>query len=769
MKRALIVIGDFLLIMTAVSCTMGAVISAFSFTVDSVTLFLFWFCSAIVVSFSASFWRIKGLLILLLPALALLMWRLPEITEGARWAAHYLTGEFSQWLFLPVLFPGAAAAEYEQTLFFAFAGALLSLLLSVAISLRRSLYLTVVFTLPIVFLTFVAVYYPADQIFLFGLLAVYLTMLFSSSLYPDDFIRRGLAAFPALALALILMGISYVAASNEENYVHNAFAGGLRNEIRTFSARIGMVRTSSGSGWPVLSDGTWSYNTNNVDVSNAGRREITGQGLLEITSTHAGTFYLRGYSMMLFDGGRWTVNSGNPGNVQDYWAMGTPAYIASVYEELFPGAGLARASMRVVQTGDATRDVNYSPYFNFPVPWSPDPDSFLFYYPGSSIIELYSRLPPGEYRYDGYSGLYDLTDQISAIGHLFPGMREYSKSVHSRSAYLNIDFDTAAGLLRVAEDAGIDMSASREVIAEQVTEFFTSFGTYTLSPQIAHANEDFALYFLEVSQQGYCIHYATAATLMLRALGVPARFTTGFVASVSQSEIGQAVEVTDASAHAWVEVFYETYGWLPLEVTPFTGVFGAEGTSVTPGAGYSPPDQRGDEFDWDEPVWDGPGGSGRPSPPDRGDDYGSRGDGDGSGGDGGGDGDAGFAGQTPTQDLPDSFRLPLWFTITLAVIIVIVLRVVFSRIYRRLLFNQADTNLAIICAWRYSARLIRRYKWDPAPKAIEELALKARFSQHQMTEKERIKVVCFARKTSADIYAVLSLPAKLWARCVFGL
>jgi len=746
--------------MTAVSCTLGAVISAFSFSVDPLTLVLIWSCSAFVVSVSTSFWRLKGLLVLPVPLLALLIWRLPEIAGGARWAAHYLTSELSQWLFLPVLFPDAAASVYEQTLFFAFFGVLLSMLLSVSISLKRSVFLTVLFTLPFVFLTFVAVYYPAELMFLLGLLAVYLTQLFSNSLYPYDFVRRGLAVFPALALALALIGVSFIAASTEDNYTHNAAAGTVRNDIRAFSARVGLVRTGSGAGWLALDDGIWGFNTDSIDISNAGRRVFSDQSLLEIISTHAGTFYLRGYSMMLFDGNSWTDRTEDSDASQDHWARGTPAYIASVYEEFFPDSGLKKASMSVSKTGDKTDGVYYHPYFSFPALRSAAPENFSFYYLEDSIIDMYYRLPPGEYQYIGYSGLGDQTDQLPPEGYIYLSADGYGGYVHSSSTYLSVDENTAEGLRRIAAEAGVDISAGREEIAEQVAEFFFSFGTYTLSPQIVRGYEDFALYFLETSQQGYCIHYATAATLMLRALGVPARFTAGYVATVAGHEVLQTVEVKDANAHAWVEVFYETYGWLPLEVTPHTGVFGAAGVRTTPGVSYTPPDRRGDGYYRDGPEREDPG---RPEPPDNGDaDVG------GGGGGAGGD-DGGASEQILLHDLPGRFALPLPAVIALAVIAAIVLRIVFSKVYRRLLFGQADTNQAIICAWRHLARLVRRYKWDPAPKEIEDLALKARFSQHRMSESERDKVVCYARKVSADIRSGLSFPGRFWARCVLGL
>ncbi|UQT49944.1 transglutaminase-like domain-containing protein [Flavonifractor plautii] len=74
-------------------------------------------------------------------------------------------------------------------------------------------------------------------------------------------------------------------------------------------------------------------------------------------------------------------------------------------------------------------------------------------------------------------------------------------------------------------------------------------------------------WFLTESHRGYCMHFASAAVLLLRSMGVPARYVSGFVADVPASG---RVNVPDSAAHAWVEVYIDGYGWEPVEVTPST-------------------------------------------------------------------------------------------------------------------------------------------------------------------------------------------------------
>jgi len=75
---------------------------------------------------------------------------------------------------------------------------------------------------------------------------------------------------------------------------------------------------------------------------------------------------------------------------------------------------------------------------------------------------------------------------------------------------------------------------------------------------------DFAQWFLEESDTGYCVHFASATTVLLRAAGIPARYVTGYMV---QTREGETVTVTGKQAHAWVEYWTPTSGWKVLEST----------------------------------------------------------------------------------------------------------------------------------------------------------------------------------------------------------
>lgn len=110
---------------------------------------------------------------------------------------------------------------------------------------------------------------------------------------------------------------------------------------------------------------------------------------------------------------------------------------------------------------------------------------------------------------------------------------------------------------------------------EEVTAFIAYLlqdtVSYTLTPGRPPVNEDIVEYFLFENRQGYCQHFAAAATLLYRLYGIPARYAAGYVVQPADFTLQDGIwraEVTDMSAHAWTEIFLEDYGWTPVEVTP---------------------------------------------------------------------------------------------------------------------------------------------------------------------------------------------------------
>jgi transglutaminase-like putative cysteine protease len=73
--------------------------------------------------------------------------------------------------------------------------------------------------------------------------------------------------------------------------------------------------------------------------------------------------------------------------------------------------------------------------------------------------------------------------------------------------------------------------------------------------------------FLFTRKTGYCEHYASAMVMMLRSLGIPARLVTGFLPG-EWNDFGNYYTVRQRDAHAWVEVYFPSSGWVTFDPTP---------------------------------------------------------------------------------------------------------------------------------------------------------------------------------------------------------
>lgn len=95
---------------------------------------------------------------------------------------------------------------------------------------------------------------------------------------------------------------------------------------------------------------------------------------------------------------------------------------------------------------------------------------------------------------------------------------------------------------------------------------------YSLSAGKLPAGSDFVNRFLE-NRKGSCSHFASAAAIMCRYAGIPARYVEGYIIKPgdfpSGTRFGEAadVDVTDARGHAWVEIYIDGFGWYPVEFT----------------------------------------------------------------------------------------------------------------------------------------------------------------------------------------------------------
>lgn len=188
----------------------------------------------------------------------------------------------------------------------------------------------------------------------------------------------------------------------------------------------------------------------------------------------------------------------------------------------------------------------------------------------------------------------------------------YNKSIKVKGevydeVYLEVPERCYSAVKEVSKDA--KLKGSPEKIANQIKEYFVENYAYTLQPGYNFGNQDYISRFLLDSKKGFCAHFASATVMLLRYKGVPARYVEGYVISYAdivnraelledepyeayfggESALGKTgvvrIEVPDANAHAWVEMYVKGKGWIVVDTTPprsadtdesFWDVFGSE-------------------------------------------------------------------------------------------------------------------------------------------------------------------------------------------------
>lgn len=133
-------------------------------------------------------------------------------------------------------------------------------------------------------------------------------------------------------------------------------------------------------------------------------------------------------------------------------------------------------------------------------------------------------------------------------------------------------------------------AANVESLIKTVMGNLSGRAAYTLTPGNTPDRSDYVDYFLYENRKGYCTHFASAATVIFRLCGVPARYVEGYVITIedytraARTEEGRyLMNIKDTNAHAWCEIYLDGFGWLPVEVTPGLVSVNTGGTAPTEG------------------------------------------------------------------------------------------------------------------------------------------------------------------------------------------
>ena len=279
---------------------------------------------------------------------------------------------------------------------------------------------------------------------------------------------------------------------------------------------------------------------------------------------------------------------------------------------------------------------------------------------------------------------------------------------------------TSSILSRVKDNA----SLSEKVLA--VYDYFTELnGRYTLTDGKIPENTDYLKWFTE-KKEGWCIHYATAAALILRELGVPSRYAVGYKIYVPSNHISsEKITITQQSRHAWAEYYDALYGWQTLDVTPGQGSEQDNPGEAPPGGtaeestapstaqpSTAAPDGEkpaGSEATTANPAAEATAPKASENPADSGNSPNS----------------SGIGGNSGALNAVIAVLISLAAVLAAVMIIFLRRRLILGKVHRRL--YEQDYTRGSIEAYRYAQKLSKRLK-EKIPDKVTQAAEKAKFS-----------------------------------------
>lgn len=495
----------------------GALISAFSMEV-SVTQ-LAWVClgasavGALCYSLPLGLFPLGGF------ALALgYYWRSGQLELSVESLLYRLSRQYHQGYQWPIIrWNGRVAEDLESTL------PLLLFLLAVAIALllcrsvcrKKSLFFGIFLNMLCLVPCFVVNDTVPGNLYLFLQLTCFIVLLLTFGVRRRsgaDANRLTAIALPVTALALLVL---FACAPRQGYSPENA------KKLGDWFMNTKAVQTFLGK----TAQDAPSSDASIVDLTQVGYQVPGKTRLLTVKADFSDTLYLRGRALDYYDGVSWSQSSNSAGELP--W----PADLES--------AGMVEITTKFAH------NMLYVPY----------------YAASASIRETAYGVTNGM-KLTEYSFSVRKAPTHVALG-------QYQADSHSLEAYLAQYIDLPESVKKWAQPLAAKLTEGTASVyrkAELVAGYVRSSASYdTDTPRMDAREKDFARWFLQDSDTGYCVHFATATTVLLQAAGVPARYVTGYTV---QAVAGEEIEVTGEQAHAWCEYWLPNFGWTVLEATP---------------------------------------------------------------------------------------------------------------------------------------------------------------------------------------------------------
>lgn len=616
-----------------------------------------------------------------------------RIFAQANYAINKLLEQYSVYLSVYSNIKFASYIANNATGFFVLVSLILNGLFSFLISRIKSIKIAGLLSIALLVPCFVLVNTLPDLVPLLIIFTVLFALYFSSQTRQLNYAHSGvITAVYAVILAVLITVLAVI--NPVADYERPKWQDNMLNAVQTLTG----MKTYNGSG--KISSALAEVGNNvssEVDFSNAGALKQTGTKVMTVVTDLNGRIYLKGMSYANYENNKWSVLTDEQANdyPQDFQAF----IMTANYQE--------RSTVTIDTVNKES--IVYTPYYLASIndTFSPVCDVLVSNSDKTTNYSM-SVMPFSESELDNFS--MDFSSQV------------YDYDNFVKNYYLKLPYDTKLAMLKIAEENNLT-GVSTQNIPQAVKQFVSHSASYSLNTQKVPDGRDVAEWFLNDAETGYCMHFANAAAVMLRALGVPARYVTGYCADVVD---GKAI-VTSDNAHAWVEYYDSSIGWIPLDATSsdFVVVQATESIQPTTQAQTtSPTVQPTTQAQNTKPV---------------------------------------------KTEVKAKISTPAIIVIIILLIIALeILRIIFIRYYRKYSFTHKDYKSRVICIYRYLNKLSVHSKVR-IPKKIENICTKAKFSTHNISDEEYKIVLNYVLTFRNKTIGKMPIVKKLYCIIILGI
>ena len=456
--------------------------------------------------------------------------------------------------------------------------------------------------------------------------------------------------------------------------------------------RIDSVQSSAVGAFP------WNRYADRIALDEVGPRPSVDDAVMELYTDRSRTIYLRGVSYGVY--------------ASESWEQFSPETLAAF-------AGVIDSPSLLLSDAQPEEEIRIRTAAPAQILWMPYTPTEL---PPQAVTvgDSYVMLPPRKPNvYSNYNVLLALNASFAPVSWA------YYQFVFSE--YLAVPPETKEALAPVLGQ----FDAADPNLVFRVADYVRHSAEYDPDTPAMPDGEDFVPWFLNESDRGYCVHFASSAAVLLRCLGVPARYVTGYMV---RTEGSQWNTVTEDDAHAWVEFFDDSLAsWRILETTP----------------SMDDPEEEEAETERSYPAAPLPNLTNEPETVER---------------------PAQSAPRTEPTPVSRTRRVSLLWLIPAALLLALILWPILRSARRKAVLDRSGPNERAVLLWRLASSLLSASGAEQPDgwKNGEAIALKARFSPHTIEGTELDALTALLKQAKAAVRHDKNLPRRFALRWFYG-